>query len=165
MADVTIRPAVLADLDPLVELWCELNRAGASADGRYRLRDDFRDVGAAIVRDTWMDESATHVLVAADRSGRLVGFVATKRALEHPVLSSPATVVFTDMFVAADHRRAGVGRLLFEEACLRARADGVEAFEVGTLALDSRAVAFWRSVGFVDWRVTMSRHAVTTRGE
>ena len=34
---------------------------------------------------------------------------------------------------------------------------GVDAVEVGTLALDDRAVAFWSAVGFGPWRVTLRR--------
>jgi ribosomal protein S18 acetylase RimI-like enzyme len=48
-----------------------------------------------------------------------------------------------------------VGRALVAQARAHARAEGIDSIEVGTLALDERAVSFWRSMGFGDWRVTL----------
>jgi GNAT superfamily N-acetyltransferase len=65
--------------------------------------------------------------------------------------------VITDASVTAAHRRAGIGRQLFHDIEQWAHTLGADNLEVGTLALDERAVAFWRSLGFEDWRVTLAR--------
>ena len=80
----------------------------------------------------------------------------------HPVLDSPPTAVITDAYVSPDHRRGGVGRALFDGVIAWATRRGVGQLEVGTLARDVRAVAFWRDLGFGEWRVNLARPTVTS---
>lgn len=71
------------------------------------------------------------------------------------MLELPPTLVITDAVVDAEHRRAGIGRALVDAVRRLADQQGFPALEVGTLTLDGRAVGFWRSMGFGDWRVTL----------
>lgn len=148
-----IRTAAPADIDDITALWFALNRTGNKADPRYRLS---RTAGASMKETLGGWASGGRPTWVAEIEGGLVGVVSTKPAAAHPVLDLPKTLVVTDLYVNEANRRCGVGPRLFEAVQSYAVANGVAAVEVGTLALDRRAVAFWRSQGFEDWRVTLS---------
>lgn len=153
-----IRPASAGDIEPLLDMWCDLNGEGAVADARYRLRPDIRSRGRTMIEQRWLNQQPPRVLVASDESG-LVGFIAVKVADEHPMLDRPVTLTITDAYVRTERRREGVGRALFGEAQAQAIGVGATTLELGTLAMDDRAVAFWRALGFEPWRVTLTRQA------
>ncbi|MDY7101238.1 MAG: GNAT family N-acetyltransferase [Actinomycetota bacterium] len=156
MTDVRLATAV--DLDGLVELWAALGADGHRADRRYRFRDDAAAIARTILADGWLDDRRCTLVAAAH--GRLVGCMAVLPVEPHPVLDEPPTWRVTDAYVSPSHRRRGLGRRLFAAAHDVAVARGAVSLEVGTLALDERAVAFWRSLGFGDWRVTLQCPAV-----
>ena len=54
----------------------------------------------------------------------------------------------TNVAVAADHRRRGIGRALVEAALALARADGCSAVRVATAAADVDNLRFYQRVGF-----------------
>lgn len=148
-----IRLARPSDKPRLVDLWLRLSADGHSADARYSL-GLHAGAAAEVFIEGWVrGEQPTWVAVVG---GQVVGFIVTKRAAPHPVLNLPETVVVTDAYVLDEYRRQGMGRQLFAAARDHAVAEGVRALEVGTLTNDHRAVSFWRSVGFGDWRVTLA---------
>jgi ribosomal protein S18 acetylase RimI-like enzyme len=152
----TVRGAEEQDFEHLVELWQALSEAGNTADGRYRLRNDARRTAARFIAEEWLGHDVSHrAWVAVVEDGAIVGFIATRTAEPHPVLDQPLTLVISDAFVAEAYRRQGVGRALVAAVREHAANEGTRAIEVGTLALDARAVAFWRSLGFDDWRVLL----------
>lgn len=153
---IVVRTADESDTEELLELWLGLSADGTEADGRYRLRPDAPSTIRVVITQQWLADHAHLVVVAVDDT-RLVGFMTARIAEPHHVLETPLTVVVTDAYVAADCRRGGVGRQLFEAVNRWARHLGVQQVEVGTLALDVRAVAFWRSLGFCDWRISLAR--------
>jgi GNAT superfamily N-acetyltransferase len=104
------------------------------------------------------------VVLVAEAPDGLAGFMATAVAEAHLVLDAPVTLRITDAYVAPADRRRGIGRGLFTAVEQRAHDGGVAVLEVGTLALDGRAVAFWRALGFGDWRMSLQRPAVATSG-
>jgi len=69
-----------------------------------------------------------------------------------PTASGPVACI-DDLWVAAAHRRQGLGRRLVDAWRSAATAGGAEAFEVHTLAADDDARAFWARMGFGPWRV------------
>jgi GNAT superfamily N-acetyltransferase len=144
------------DADGLVELWLQLSAAGHAADQRYEARPDAAPSARQFIPDIWLSTSDHHVVVAVNEC-QLVGFMAARLAPPHHVLQAPPTAVVTDAYVDAAYRRAGVGRRLFKDVLAWASAHGVRVLEVGTLAQDHRAVSFWRSLGFDDWRVSLAR--------
>ena len=148
-----VRFAHPSDKPQLIDLWLELSADGHSADARYSLRPHAAETASGFI-DGWVrGDQPTWVAVVG---GNVVGFIVTKRAAPHPVLNLPDTVVVTDAYVLDEYRRQGIGRQLFAAARDHALAEGVRALEVGTLTNDHRAVSFWRSMGFGDWRVTLA---------
>ena len=149
-----LRRARPSDKARLFELWFRLSADGHAADARYVLAADAATAAAEFV-EGWVNGVQPTWVAEAD--GQLVAFIVTKLAAAHVVLDLPETLVITDAYVLDDYRRRGIARRLFETVRYHAQAKGIGALEVGTLANDHRAVAFWRSVGFGDWRVTLAR--------
>ncbi len=152
-----IRRTTFEDGPGLLDLWLGLNADGQTADPRYQLRPDAEAYARRFIEEHWLGQEADRPTWVATEGADLIGFIATRAAEEHPVLVSVPTLVITDMYVAPAHRRRGVGRALYGAASVYAAARSCRSLEVGTLALDERAVAFWRAVGFDDWRVTLSQ--------
>ena len=152
-----IRPAVRADVPWVAGAMLRLGAAGTDADARFVLGPEapafFRErVGA------WFDVFQPFPpCVVAERGGTPVGFLAGAPAKDHPILVTPRTAVISDLWVEPDHRRHGLARALVERFHAAALAAGYPRLEVSTLALDLRAVAFWRSIGFADLRLVLDR--------
>jgi GNAT superfamily N-acetyltransferase len=76
----------------------------------------------------------------AEQAGTIVGFAVLLPAVEH-------ACELDGLFVEPDHWRAGVGRLLIEDAVRIASAR--DATQIDVIA-NPEAVAFYRRVGFVE---------------
>jgi GNAT superfamily N-acetyltransferase len=154
-----LRTAVDADADALLRLWLALGVEGRAADPRYRMRPGAADTARTFIATRWLSDP-DHRVVVAGRDTRVVGFMTAQVGVAHPVLEAPTSVVITDAYVVPGERRAGIGRDLYEAVIDWARGRGAGQIEVGTLAFDRRAVAFWRALGFHDWRVTLTQPLV-----
>lgn len=154
MNDAVVRRAQPADKPRLFDLWLRLSADGQAADPRYVLAPHAASVATTFIEGWVTDMQPTWVI---ETSGEVVAFIVTKPAAAHSVLDVPAALVITDAYVLDEHRRHGLGRLLYETARDFAMSEGFVAMEVGTLANDHRAVSFWRSVGFSDWRVSLAQ--------
>lgn len=153
LAFVTPRRAKPSDAAALLNLWFQLSADGHSADHRYHVADRAEETMLVAVTDWTTGEQPTWV---AEVNEEIVGFIVSRRATTHPVLRLPPALIITDAYVSEPHRRRGVGRRLVETVREFARTRGFSALEVGTLTHDERAVGFWRSLGFGDWRITLS---------
>lgn len=153
-----VRRLERADLPALARAWEDLVAHGHEVDPRF---------GPSTGRDGLLRDHLFHALfevrhpfppawVADDREA-LVGFVHGFPLHALPVLHQPPTARIADLWVRADRRRRGIGRMLVAAFVEGAAAAGYPRVEVGTLARDEAAVAFWRSQGFGDWRVDLLR--------
>lgn len=155
-----VRPMERGDLDGVVQGWQALMRAGHEADPRYVIGPDATDAFRARLRGSVF--GAFHPFPpawVAVAEPRVVGFLHGYAMPGAPVLDHPPTARIFDVWVCPDHRKRGLGRQLVEAFVGRARASGHPWVEVGTLARDARAVAFWRSLGFADWQVILLHDA------
>jgi GNAT superfamily N-acetyltransferase len=153
--NVTIREARASDLDALVDMWFSLSKAGTEADPRYLVRQDVRPSVERLLADRWLGPGHSNQVWVATIGEAPIGYLATRISEPHAVLDQPETLVVTDTFVMEPHRRKGIGRALIRAAAEYAGRKNIGLIEVGTLALDTKAVAFWRSLGFGHWRVTL----------
>jgi N-acetylglutamate synthase-like GNAT family acetyltransferase len=128
---VAVRPARLDDAPALVSLLAELGYP-TDADTLKRRRD-------ALVADP-----AVTVLVA-ERDGRVVG-LASMHVM--PLIERAPLARLSAIVVAADERRAGIGRALVERVESEARARGCERLELTSAERRADAHAFYRDLGF-----------------
>jgi len=150
-----IRPAQRPELPELIHLWEQLMIDGETADPSYRRAPEATDRMRHYMSSWFEDPSFTRCLVA-DSVG-LVGFIQGAPVAPLGILDLPPTARIGDLWVSPAHRRQGLGRKLVEAFVERATAAGFLRTEVGTLVRDERAVAFWRSLGFVDRNVILAR--------
>ena len=100
-------------------------------------------------------------LVAEDPGGTIVGFVAGEvRGRTHDErfeVADHVNGVVTELFVAPDRRRSGLGRLLLEgsEALRRERGCGAVLIEV--FAPNAGARAFYASLGYAEREIDLFR--------
>jgi N-acetylglutamate synthase-like GNAT family acetyltransferase len=128
---VAVRPARLDDAPALVSLLAELGYPTDAGTLERRL--------AALVADP-----AVTVLVA-ERDGRVVG-LASMHVM--PLIERAPLGRLSAIVVAADERRAGIGRALVERVESEARARGCERLELTSAERRADAHAFYRDLGF-----------------
>lgn len=92
---------------------------------------------------TWLRGEYRAVLIEAD--GQCVGHSLFRHEPDH--------VYLRQFYVAADHRRRGVGRAAMQ--WIREHAWQGRRVRLDVLVGNDRARAFWEAVGFVDYCVTM----------
>jgi predicted acetyltransferase len=85
--------------------------------------------------------------VLFEDAGRPVGYALSRR--------DPEFVYLRQFFVLSEHRRRGVGRSAIAWLCRHAW--GGARVRVEVLVGNAAGVAFWRSVGFADYCLTLER--------
>lgn len=155
MLPPSLRPMRLGDLEPVLDLWQALMNNGFAADLRYEPAADARAQFRPYVKERWVIHQPFVSTWVAEVGGQLIGFCGGIPLFPVPVLANTASVRIGDLYVAPDSRRQGLGRQLVAAFLQGARSAGHTRFEVGTLAHDAQAIAFWRAMGFADLRVTL----------
>src|SRR4051812_13531509 len=111
---MSVRPATLADLVPLADLF----------DAYRRFYEGPADVDGATRFLRARLEARESVIFVAERDGRLVGF--TQLYPSFSSLSMSRVWILNDLFVAPEHRRGRVGGALMAKAEAFAREDGAK---------------------------------------
>ncbi len=152
-----IRTMARGDLPAVLDLWRQLMANGAAVESRWSVAPTADAWMAGWARDVFLDPSPfPHGHVYEDDDG-IAGFVSGFPDPGSPVLDEPKGLRIGDVFVAERARRQGVARRLVEQQIAVAKAVGYTNIIVETLTRDTRAVAFWRAMGFVDMRVQLRR--------
>lgn len=132
------RLATLADVDLLAELNQQLRRDEGqnTSQTAARLRERMHE---------WLAEEG-YSAVLFEYDGQVVAYAL--------YLEQTGSIYLRQFFVAGDRRRLGLGRralaVLFEQYW---PAD--KRLSVDVLNTNERALAFWRSVGFLDYSTTL----------
>lgn len=153
-----IRAAERADLRAIAPLLEELDREGTRADPRYRVRPEATARMATTLGELWFDRFLPFPpCLVAEVDGVVAGLISALPAPAHPILDDEPTARIQHLYVRPDHRRRGLARALVDRMVKQATQAGYPRIEVNTLALDGRALAFWRASGFSDLRVILAR--------
>jgi GNAT superfamily N-acetyltransferase len=144
MTSITIRQAVLADLDVVVTLFDGYRQFyGQASDGvaaRTFLRARF--------------EHGQSVILLAESQGQAVGF--TQLYPSFSSVSMARVFVLNDLFVAPTARRLGVGEALLTAAADHARQLGAVRLSLNTDVQNLPAQALYESMG---WARDQKYHA------
>jgi ribosomal protein S18 acetylase RimI-like enzyme len=136
MADVTIRRATLADLEPLSLLF----------DGYRRFYENPTDLEGARRFLRARLEANESVVFVAEGDGRLAGFTQL-----YPSFSSGSmnrVWILNDLFVAPERRRGGVGAALMKAAEDFARAGASKGLVLATQKTNATAKALYERCGY-----------------
>ena len=131
-----VRPATLADLVPLADLF----------DGYRRFYEGPADIDGAGRFLRARLEARDSVIFVAEQDGRLVGF--TQLYPSFSSLSMRRVWILNDLFVAPERRRGGVGGALMAQAEAFARDDGAKGLVLATQKTNARAKALYASRGW-----------------
>jgi ribosomal protein S18 acetylase RimI-like enzyme len=144
---VIIRQAAPPDIDAVAQLWLELvsyhreidpDLPPAAPKGAQRYARRLMDR---------LDDPLTRVLVA-EIDGAIVGYVLGMVVdLAPEMFMQTASGFLADIYVAAAHRRHGVGRALVDALTAWFKAQGLSYFEWHVAARNEDAVKFWQAVG------------------
>lgn len=145
---VVVRAARAADVDAIVRVHIEsaddsyapLARAWPAADEQQR-----REHWAYLSADD-LQSSARRVDVVAELAGRVVGFCSGGPARDG---AHGAELELYVIHVLPSHRAAGIGALLWSEACQRLRGSALPSMYVMTLA-ELRCCSFYQRHGGVE---------------
>ncbi|EIM27348.1 GNAT family N-acetyltransferase [Microvirga lotononidis] len=157
MAPITLRTALPADRDAVIELIHQLNVFEADLVGDRR-----RDYGAAA---EYYDELIQRL---SRRNGRIVLAVAdgvTVGAMGFSLDQDAAYVAdgfrnhgtVTDLIVHGDWRGRGIGQMFLKEAERLTREAGLKRLFIGVLAANERAERTYRAFGFEPYVSILSK--------
>ncbi len=121
---------------------------GGASDPRYAEvagRIEGRELGRR-----WPLRKPFPACFVAEEEHELVGYVSM-------FAREGMSATIEELYVGPYERSRGIGRSLVRAIVGAAESAGYREFQVGTLALDTRAIAFWRAMGFGDWWVTLRR--------
>ncbi|MBI5833147.1 MAG: GNAT family N-acetyltransferase [Armatimonadetes bacterium] len=169
MGAVNIHVAVADDSDvrDLARLHHEHLLFHVPFDPRYRPLPprNYEGVYQELLRDP-----LAHVLLAREGGGAAVGFVSLRLHSEATRPSGPSwlpsrrrppkatgSATLVDLYVAETHRRGGVGSALVGAAMAWFRSRGVADVNLGVMAHNDAGRAFWRRMGFAEYRILMRR--------
>jgi GNAT superfamily N-acetyltransferase len=148
----TIRPGTLSDLSEVQRL----NQALFSYEKSHGLHDDVYNqnwpsspAGAGYFTECLKGERNQGVFIAEDGS-RAIGYLAAS-CRSYAYLRQNPLAEIENMFVEEPYRHRGVGTALIDAFKSWATDMGAVRFKVGSLALNTPALAFYRRNGFEDF--------------
>jgi GNAT superfamily N-acetyltransferase len=151
-----VRPFAPGDTDAVFALWRMLLAHGEQLDPRYRAWPDDTAMARAQARAGWSAQRPFPACWVAASDAAVVGFLELRAAAD-PVLDRRGVAQVVAVFVDPAARRQGVARGLLTTAADAAARAGCPTLEVGTLAADAAAVAFWSAMCFGPFQLVLRR--------
>lgn len=139
--EITIRPAVAADLAGLIHLSNEIR-----AEGIYFVAEEPRRSESECAQYLQFLDSESNLVLAAFDAERLIGSLTVVRGW----LSKTRHVGEIGLGVASSYREAGIGSELLGLAIAWATAQGLLRLELSVFASNERALALYRKFGFAE---------------
>jgi ribosomal protein S18 acetylase RimI-like enzyme len=152
--DFVIRRMSPGDMDAVVRLWKGEVEYHTSIDPRLAVREDAEESFRQFLTRIAASQSDVIVL-AADVGGEIAGFLVGMIRERTPVFVRSTHGYITDIYVDPRFRRRGIGRRLVEAAEEWFAARGMDHVRLQVAAANEAGLAFWRSVGFGDYFLTL----------
>jgi ribosomal protein S18 acetylase RimI-like enzyme len=152
-ARVLIRRAEARDMAFIIELWQKLSQEIAACDDRCAVRPEGEIIWAKWAGQRLRDEHSC--VLVAEKGDDLVGYLLGHIDEAQPIFKQRRHAIVTDLFVAPESRRRGVGTKLVEQALEFFRGRDIGHVRVNVLQRNSAARAFWEKRGFGDFLFRM----------
>lgn len=149
MAQITVRRGIAEDEEAILRLWQEMMDYHAHLDPRFQPTTDGKDHFHTVLKEWIVDETRCVLVAIAD--GEVIGYIIGCRAENPPVFAMRYFGYVTDICVAPQWRRMGVGHKLFATLKKWFRQQGLTVVQLNVAALNSTSQAFWRAMGFQDF--------------
>jgi GNAT superfamily N-acetyltransferase len=161
VAPMEIRMANSGDYELVLPLFLGLREF--SRAGHPPQHNDFETVLSAsrdYLRDILARGPSCRTLLAIDDDGSLAGYLVVTVHEPNPLASSGVvrTGTIDELFVDANHRGTGAGKLLLDAAFDWLIKQGAERAEVGAYAWNTAGIAFYEREGFKPWTITLMKH-------
>jgi GNAT superfamily N-acetyltransferase len=146
MRNVTIRKAVVDDLNSIGNLWQEFMDFHKSRDPHFSRSTDGHDRFKEFINGHMNSE--TWCVLVAERDGEPVGYCLATLAKYPPVFENRDYGTVFDLAVTERYRRNGIGERLYDTVQMWFADYGVHRIEVRVVVLNETSTAFWRKMGF-----------------
>lgn len=141
-----LRPLWLALRDHHGEIMPELGELRDDDDSWQRRRENYRQ---------WLEQENGFVL-AVEHEGRLIAYAFTHECPGSPTWKTPDRIAdLATLAVLPEYRGHGIGRLLMDEVFKELRSRGIKNLVIGVVSTNSRAIEFYRRLGFKERLVSL----------
>jgi ribosomal protein S18 acetylase RimI-like enzyme len=154
-AAVMLRRASSRDVATLSRLWIDLTEHHAREDALYAVRPNAQAEIERLLRAE-LHHPDTAIWLAQEDAEAL-GFCSARIDGAPPIHDEVERAQITDLWVAPDSRRTGVGGQLVEAALRWIEGRGVARVEVRVATRNPEGQAFWRALGFGDFMDVLHR--------
>ena len=148
-----IREANRSDLPEIVELWKEFMDFHSDLDHFYTRAEDGSDNFQKHLEG--QVESDDAALLVAEDSGRIIGYAKIGISQYPPVFEMDEYGLISDVAVAEEYRRKGIGQALYEASTKWFTDKGLTRTELRVATVNNVALGFWSKMGFKPYMTTM----------
>lgn len=152
---LTIRTAQRTDLVDVVQLWKDLMDFHGRIDPLFTRSEDALDKFHDFISKQLDSEEAE--VIIADKAGKIIGYSFIEISKYPPVFERDEYGRISDVVVADEHRRCGIGRALFDASMKWFSEQGINRIELRVAYQNNLARGFWEKMGFKPLMMTMYR--------
>ena len=148
-SEITIRRGKSRDMAFVTELWRKLAGEMSGLDERVAVRADAEILWAKWAGARLRDEYSCVLVVEV--GGEVVGYLLGHIDEAQPIYERRRHALISDLYVAPEHRRKGIGTKLVEEAFAFFRGKEIDHVRVNVLKANAPGRAFWAKHGAADF--------------
>lgn len=102
-------------------------------------------------------ESEDSLVLAALVENEAVGYAYSFITKRSNLVKRKRYGIIHDMFITSQYRRAGIGRLLYNEIITWFTSNDIDRIELDVMTRNQMAASFWEKLGFADLNRTLFR--------
>ena len=156
MKDITtIRTAQRTDIVDVVQLWKDLMDFHCRIDPLFTRSEDALDKFHDFISKQ-LDSDKAEIIVA-EIAGKIIGYSFIEISKYSPVFERDEYGRISDVVVAEEHRRFGIGQALFDASMKWFSEQGINRIELRVAYQNNPARGFWKKMGFKPLMMTMYR--------
>ncbi|UCG92374.1 MAG: GNAT family N-acetyltransferase [candidate division WOR-3 bacterium] len=154
--DIKIRDARRSDIDAIYQLWIESmkyhERFGPSIFG---FDDEHAAVGKRFITD--QSKKATTILIVAEKSGRIIGYLLGEIRDRLPFQKLKKTGYIFDIVVTEKERHKGIGSLLLQRSFAFFKKNNMNTVMLSVSEENIEAIKFYEKHSFTTYLRNMVR--------